>query len=70
MQPIKTQASINSLDGGLADVTILKKTGDNSYVAEYDGKKCSAIFNPFVGRYYVDDKYGVISEKRSKGMDR
>ena len=39
------------------------KIGDNRYVAEYNGVKCTAIYNPFVGRYYVDDKFGVIRDK-------
>ena len=30
------------------------------YLAEYNGVKCHAIFNPFAGRYFVDDVYGVI----------
>ncbi len=54
---------IHSLNGGLAEATIIEKTGDNKYVAEYNGVKCSAIFNPFVGRYYVDDKFGVIKDR-------
>ena len=29
-------------------------------LAEVDGVKCHAIFNPFVGRYFVDDVYGII----------
>lgn len=44
-----------------AEVTILEKIGDNQYVAEYNGTLCTAIFNPFVGLYYVDDVYGVLS---------
>lgn len=35
-------------------------SGDNDYLAEYNGVKCHAIFNPFAGRYFVDDVYGVI----------
>ena len=46
----------------LAEATIIKKLGDNDYLAEYNGVKCHAIFNPFAGRYFVDDKYGVIRE--------
>jgi hypothetical protein len=46
----------------LAEATIVKKLGDNDYLADYNGVKCHAIFNPFAGRYYVDDKYGVIRE--------
>ena len=55
----KTIAMVHSL-GAPAEVTILEKTGDNQYVAEYEGIKCSSIFNPFVGMHYVDDVYGVI----------
>jgi hypothetical protein len=43
----------------LGEATILDKVGDNEYIAEYNGVRCSAIFNPFVGRYYVDDVYGI-----------
>ena len=48
--------------GALAEATIIKRLGDNDYLADYNGVKCHAIFNPFVGRYYVDDKYGVIKD--------
>ena len=44
----------------LGEATILKRLGDNDYLAEYNGVKCHAIFNPFAGRYFVDDVYGVI----------
>lgn len=55
-------ACIHSLDGKTDRCQILGKFGDNQYLADYNGIKCTAIFNPFVGRYYVDDKYGVIKE--------
>jgi len=62
----KCECYIHSLkqDGKnvLAEATILKRLGDNDYLADYNGVKCHAIFNPFVGRYYVDDKYGVVRE--------
>lgn len=61
--PITEPMHIRSLDGELREATIMEKTGDNRYVAEYNGVRCSAIFNPFVGRFYVDDKYGVIKDK-------
>ena len=61
--PITEPMHIHSLDGELREATIVEKTGDNRYVAEYNGVRCSAIFNPFVGRFYVDDKYGVIKDK-------
>ena len=44
----------------LGEATIIKRLGDNDYLAEYNGVKCHAIFNPFAGRYFVDDVYGVI----------
>lgn len=69
--PIIEPMHIHSLDGELREATIHKKLGDNDYLAEYNGVKCHAIFNPFVGKFYVDDKYGVIEEpKRSRGMER
>jgi hypothetical protein len=43
----------------LGEATIIEKTGDNQYLAEYNGVKCTAIYNPFTGYYYVDDVYGV-----------
>ena len=61
-QPFKSYCCIHSLNGQEAETTILDKVGDNKYIAEYNGQKCSAIFNPFAGRYYVDDKYGVIRD--------
>jgi len=57
------QAHIHSLNGQLAEATILEKRGDNSYIAEFNGVKCSAIYNPFNG-YYVDDKFGIIRERQ------
>ena len=62
----KCKCYIHSLkiDGqcGLAEAVIKEKIVDNLYLAEYNGVKCTAIFNPFVGRYYVDDIYGKISD--------
>ena len=54
---------IHSLDGELRKATILKRLGDNDYLAEYNGIKCHAIYNPFVNKFYVDDKYGIIKNK-------
>jgi len=59
----KCACYIHSLKQGetnvLVEATIIKRIGDNLYLADYNGVKCTAIFNPFVGRYYVDDLYGV-----------
>jgi len=62
----KCKCHIHSLDGELAEATIIKKLGDNDYLADFDGVKCHAIFNPFSGNYYVDDKYGVISNNNQE----
>ncbi len=62
MKTITEPMHIHSLDSKLAEATIIDKVGDNKYIAEYGGVKCTAIFNPFVGRFYVDDKYGVIKD--------
>ena len=56
----KVNAHIHSLNGQLAEVEIIDKTGDNEFVAVYNGKKYSAIFNIFNCTYYVDDIYGII----------
>jgi hypothetical protein len=70
----KCECYIHSLKNGeqnvLAEATIIKKVGDNAYIADYNGVKCHAIFNPFVGRYYVDDKYGVMHERGDPSFDR
>lgn len=63
---ITEKMHIHSLDGGLAEATLIEKIGDNKYIAEYNGVKCSAIYNPFANAYYVDDKYGIIREKTQK----
>ena len=51
----------------VGEATILKRIGDNDYLAEYNGVKCYAIFNPFAGRYFVDDVYGVIRSTPDRG---
>jgi len=47
----------------LGEATILEEIGDNLYLAEVNGIKCTAIFNFFVGRYFVDDVYGVVKDE-------
>ena len=69
MQPETVQAHIHSRDGALGEATILEKTGDNRYLAQVGDVKCSAIFNPFVGRYYVDDKYGIVQDRGDRSRD-
>lgn len=65
---MKVEAYIHSLKDKandrhvLGEAEIIKSIGDNLYLAEYNGVLCTAIFNPFVGRYFVDDVYGVFKE--------
>lgn len=47
----------------LGEVEIVRQVGDNMYIAEYRGVRCTAVFKPFAGRYFVDDVYGIISDK-------
>jgi len=62
MNPITEKMHINSLNEKMEEATIVEKTGDNRYIAEYNGVRCTAIYNPFVDAYYVDDKFGVIRD--------
>ena len=70
----KCECYIHSLKQGeknvLGEATILKRLGDNDYLVDYNGVKCHAIFNPFVGRYFVDDKYGVIHDSKPHELGR
>jgi hypothetical protein len=66
----KCECCIHSPDGGLAEATILKRIGDNQYLAQYGDVKCHAIFNPFSGRYYLNDLYGVVRKPKERGPER
>ena len=65
---MKVQAYIHSLKDHdhdrhvLGEAEIIKQIGDNRYLAEVNGVRCTAIFNFFTGFYYVDDVYGVLKE--------
>ncbi len=62
---MKVQAYIHSLKDTehdrnvLGEAEIIRCIGDNLYLAEVNGVRCTAIFNFFTGRYYVDDVYGL-----------
>ena len=62
MKPYKTPAHINSLNGEMAEITVLEEAGNNDYIVGYNGVKCHAVFNPFVCKYYADDVYGIIDD--------
>lgn len=54
-------AKIHSLNGGVAKVKVLERNNSGTVtVVEYNGVKCSVIYNIFVGAYYADDIYGII----------
>lgn len=59
---MKTECHIHSLGGALAEAEILEHKDNNNVIALYNGVKCTAVFNVFVGRYYVDDIYGRIEK--------
>ena len=44
----------------LGEAEIIQRIGENQYLAEYNGVRCTAIFNPFAGAYFVDDVFGII----------
>lgn len=65
----KTDAIIHSLTKkqpnepyGIAE--IIHENGSNDVVAEYKGVRYTAVFNPFVCRYYVDDIYGELADPK------
>ena len=61
---MKVQAYIHSLKDRhvLGEAEIIRQIGDNLYLAEVNGVRCTAIFNFFTGTYYVDDVYGIVKE--------
>ena len=65
---MKVKAYIHSLKDHehnrhvMGEAEIIECIGDNRYLAEVNGVRCTAIFNGFTGRYYVDDVYGILPE--------
>lgn len=66
---MKVEAYIHSLKDHannrhtLGEAEIIGQIGDNLYLAEYGGIRCTAIFNVFLGRYFVDDVHGVCDKR-------
>ena len=54
------QARIHSLDGQFDEVTIVSEKSCNDIIVDYNGVRCTAIYNIFAGCYYVDDVYGIV----------
>ena len=65
---LKVVALINSLNQ-TAEVTIIEMIGNNKYLADYNGTLCAAMFNPFMGMYYVDDIHGKFPSMSQEEMD-
>jgi hypothetical protein len=69
---LRTYAFINSLKNtmppgqNMALVTIVKNDSNNNAIARYKGKYYSAVYNPFVGMFYVDDLYGLVPKPHSR----
>ena len=67
---MKVLAYIHSLKDKKSDTNVLREakileyTDNNNVIAEYNGVKCRAIFNPFVSRYFVDDVYGRVEDSQ------
>ncbi|MBQ8299859.1 MAG: hypothetical protein IJX99_08445 [Clostridia bacterium] len=62
-EPLKVKAHIHTLDGQIDEISLIGETmqgEQKTYIAEYSGKRCTAIFNVFTSSYYADDKYGTI----------
>ena len=62
-EPVNEQAHIHSLDGKIDEITILGETMQGHqkvFIFDYNGIRCTAIFNCFTGSYYADDKFGII----------
>ena len=62
MKEYKTMAHINSLNGEMAEITVLEEVGNNDYIVDYKGVKCHALFNWFVCQLYADDVYRRVEE--------
>lgn len=62
MKEYKAMAHIHSLNGEMAEITVLEEVGNNDCIVDYKGVKCHALFNWFVCEYYADDVYGIVEE--------
>ena len=62
MKEYKVMAHIHSLNGEMAEITVLEEIGNNDYIVNYKGVKCHALFNWFVCEYYADDIYGRVEQ--------
>lgn len=64
MKWVKCRGVIHSQkEKGVQEVLISEECTRDGYIAKVGNKICTAIYNVFVGHYYVDDIYGVIREE-------
>ena len=69
---MKVRAYIHSLKDHehdrhvMGEAEIIRQIGDNLYLAEVNGVRCTAIFNGFTGAYFVDDVYGIRKEESNE----
>ena len=69
---MKVRAYIHSLKDHehdrhvMGEAEIIRQIGDNLYLAEVNGVRCTAIFNCFTGGYFVDDVYGIRKEESNE----
>ena len=67
---MKVEAYLHSLkdlktgQNALGKAEIIREIGDNLYLAKVGNIYCTAIFNFFVDKYYVDDLYGIMDAGR------
>lgn len=64
-EPYKVMARIHSLGGEIDEVEVIDErldtNGNTIYIVRYKDVTCTAIYNPFVGQFYADDKYGKVT---------
>lgn len=69
MKQFNVQAHINSLNGEIREITIIRQNDlfghkiPNSFICKYNNICCTAIYNWFTNEYYADDIYGIIKEE-------
>ena len=49
----KAMAHIHSLNGEMAEITVLEEVGNNDYIVDYKGVKCHALFNWFLRTIFL-----------------
>ena len=60
------KARIHSKSEAEDDVVILSENGANDVRVSYMGNICTAVYNVFVGCYYVDDVYGIVGPDKDE----